>query len=133
MDMLYSRYSNPLDLMKIYINQGRFGEFVGGFLDAEAERKKENAEKELEMKLWIAYVHSESDKSYGEWRRSVYSDDKTRNTKTSGDQSLDDNGIKAIVADLFPTHDTKGRWWTLFFFRLTCSVALWGGRDTANK
>ena len=22
---------------------------------------------------------------------------------------------------------------TFFFFRLTCSVALWGGRDTANK
>ena len=25
------------------------------------------------------------------------------------------------------------RWWTLFFFRLTCSVALWGRRDAANK
>ena len=25
-----------------------------------------------------------------------------------------------------------GRWWTLFF-RLTCSVTLWGGRDAANK
>ena len=29
---------------------------------------------------------------------------------------------------------TRGRWWTLFFFfRLTSSVALWGGRDAANK
>ena len=29
---------------------------------------------------------------------------------------------------------TQGeRWWTLFFFLLTCSVALWGGRDAANK
>ena len=28
----------------------------------------------------------------------------------------------------------RGRWWALFFFfRLTCSVALWGGRDAANK
>ena len=28
-----------------------------------------------------------------------------------------------------------GQWWTLsfFFFRLTCSVVLWGGRDAANK
>ena len=25
-----------------------------------------------------------------------------------------------------------GRWWSLFF-RLTCSVMLWGGRNTANK
>ena len=28
----------------------------------------------------------------------------------------------------------RGRWRTLFFFfRLTCSVALWGGRDAANN
>ena len=26
-----------------------------------------------------------------------------------------------------------GRCWTIFFFRLTCSVVLWGGRDAANK
>ena len=27
-----------------------------------------------------------------------------------------------------------GQWWTLFyFFRLTCLVVLWGGRDAANK
>ena len=24
-------------------------------------------------------------------------------------------------------------WWSLFFFRLPCSVLLWGGRNTANK
>ena len=30
---------------------------------------------------------------------------------------------------------TQGeQWWRLFFFfRLTCSVVLWGGRDAANK
>ena len=29
---------------------------------------------------------------------------------------------------------TQGeQWWTLFFFRLACSVALWGGRDAENK
>ena len=29
---------------------------------------------------------------------------------------------------------TQGeRWWTLFFFSLSCSVTLWGGRDAANK
>ena len=26
----------------------------------------------------------------------------------------------------------RGRWWTLYF-RLICSVVLWGGRDAANK
>ena len=29
---------------------------------------------------------------------------------------------------------TQGeQWWSFFFFRLTCSVMLWGGRSTANK
>ena len=32
MDLLYARYSNPMDLMGRYINQGRFGEFVHEFL-----------------------------------------------------------------------------------------------------
>jgi len=45
MDLLYRAYSNPLDLMNIYINQGRFGKFVEGFLEAEYERKKAEAEK----------------------------------------------------------------------------------------
>ena len=107
MDMLYRRYSNPMDLINRYINQGRFGEFVSGFLDQESERNKEEAERELEMKLWIAYIHSESDKSYGEWRKCVRSDDsvKNKNTKAGGDQSLDDDGIKSIIADLFPTQE----------------------------
>ena len=104
MDMLYARYSNPLDLMKIYINQGRFGEFVSGFLDSESERKQHEAERDLEMKLWIAYIHSETDKSYGEWKRGVgVGDNSQGKTTTSGDQSLDDDGIKAIIIDLFPT------------------------------
>ena len=28
---------------------------------------------------------------------------------------------------------TQGGRWSTLFFRLTCSVALWGGRDAANK
>ena len=36
---------------------------------------------------------------------------------------------------LVPALTQRGRWRTLFFFffRLTCSVALWGGRDAANN
>ena len=33
---------------------------------------------------------------------------------------------------LFSALTQGGRWWTLFF-RLTCSVVLWEGRDAANK
>ena len=36
---------------------------------------------------------------------------------------------------LISTLSQGGRWWTLcvFFFRLTCSVLLWGGSDSANE
>ena len=102
MDMLYSRYSNPLDLMNVYINQGRFGKFVTGFLEAEHKRKTEEAEKDQEMKLWIAYIHSRSELSYGEWRNKVCSTGSGHAKKGGGDQSLDDDGIKTIIADLFP-------------------------------
>lgn len=103
MDMLYSRYSNPFDLMKVYINQGRFGQFVSGFLQEEHKRKTEETEKEQEMYLWIAYIHSHSDVPYGEWKKRVCSPQSAVDEKTcGGDQSLDDEGIEAIINDLFP-------------------------------
>ena len=34
---------------------------------------------------------------------------------------------------LFYALTQGGQWWTVFFFRLSWSVALWGGRDAANK
>lgn len=101
MDMLYSRYSNPLDLMSMYINQGRFGDFVAGFCTAEYDRKKEEAEKDKENKLWMAYVYSHSDLSYRDWKNKVCSTDKPAVTHGS-DESLDDEGIRTIINDLFP-------------------------------
>lgn len=99
MDLLYSRYSNPMDLVKMYINQGRFGAFVQGFLEAEAERRKQEAEKENEMKLWIAYVHSYSGKSYDEWKKQIFQSSTTTTGKSDAD--LNDDGIQAIFDDLF--------------------------------
>lgn len=101
MDMLYRAYSNPLDLMNMYINQGRFGKFVSGFLEAEYERRKAEAEKDEDWKLWLMYVHSYSDKTFGEWKSEVIKNAKTSNT--SKDHELTDNGIQSIVNDLFPS------------------------------
>ena len=42
--------------------------------------------------------------------------------------------LVSSMSDFRP--DTGGWWWTVFiflFFRLTSSVALWGGEDAANK
>ena len=102
MDMLYRAYSNPLDLMNMYINQGRFGKFVTGFLEAEYERKKETAEKDFDWKLWMMYINSITDKSYGDWKEDVLQNasDKTRKTK---DDYLTDDGIEAIMTKLFPS------------------------------
>ena len=71
MDLLFSRYASPFDFMRPYIEQGRFGEFVTEVITAENQRRKEQAEKEDEEKLWIAYVHSCSDKSYSKWRSEI--------------------------------------------------------------
>jgi hypothetical protein len=103
MDMLYRAYSNPLDLMNTYINQGRFGKFVTGFLEAEYERRKEEAEKDGEWKLWMLYINSSSDKPFGEWKSEVLKNANTRIKKANKDHELTDDGIQSIVSKLFPS------------------------------
>lgn len=102
MDMLYRAYSNPLDLMNMYINQGRFGKFVTGFLESEYERRKEEAEKDYDWKLWMMYINSYSDMSYGEWKQSVQKNASNR-TRKNKDDDLTDDGIQSIVSRLFPS------------------------------
>jgi hypothetical protein len=103
MDMLYRAYSNPLDLMNRYINQGRFGKFVTGFLEAEYDRRKEEAEKDENWKLWIMYVHSYSEKSFGEWKSEVIKNAKTDRRNANKDYELTNDGIKSIISGLFPS------------------------------
>ena len=102
MDMLYRAYSNPLDLMNHYINQGRFGKFVTGFLEAEYERRKAEDEKDYNWKLWMMYINSYSDMTFGEWKESVHKNASERKRKNK-DDDLTDDGIEAIVNELFPS------------------------------
>ena len=76
MDLLFSRYASPLDFMKLYIDQGRFGEFVEGIISLENKRKKENEEKENDDKLWQAYIRSMSEKSFIDWKKELKEDSK---------------------------------------------------------
>lgn len=98
MDLLYSRYSNPMDLMKRYINQRRFGTFVQSFIEAEAERRKQ----ENDNKLWDIFVHSYGylEHSFSEWKKQISQPGSTTPTGKS-DADLNDDGIKAIFDDLF--------------------------------
>lgn len=100
MDMLYARYSNPMDLMNSYIRRGRFGAFVQSFMEQERERQKAEAEKDDEWRLWIAYVHSHSDKSFNDWKADLRGSAKPAG-RTGGDQDLDDKSITAIIDRLF--------------------------------
>ena len=98
--MLYRAYSNPLDLMNMYINRGRFGNFVEGFLQAEYERKKAEAEKNNDWMLWVAYIHSYSSESFTDWKKRHCGSGGTTKKKSS-DAELDDKGISNLLTDLF--------------------------------
>lgn len=107
MDMLYARYSSPMDLMSEYISRGRFGDFIEGFLQAEKDRKKEEAERDEDQKMWLAYVYSNTDpnKSFKDWKAEVLGRAGTSaaGKKTAGsDFDLDEKGIKDIIGKLFP-------------------------------
>ena len=101
MDLLYSRYANPMELVNSYINRGRFGEFVSSFVESEYKRRKEEIDKDDDLKLWIMYCHSYSDKSYRDWKNEILGIRENGKKKTK-DADLTDEGVKAILDDLFP-------------------------------
>ena len=109
MDLLFSRYASPFEFMRPYIEQGRFGEFVTEIITAENNRRKEQAEKEDEEKLWTAYIHSYSDKSYSDWKSEIMrpeSRDRQRSKKRDEDMTKDD--IDNLMKRLFKD-DTPGQ------------------------
>lgn len=71
MDMMYQRYTCPLEFMNLYIENGQFGQLVTDIIESEHKRKQEEAEKEEERKLWELYLHSMSDKSFNEWKNEM--------------------------------------------------------------
>lgn len=86
--------------MNRYINQGRFGSFVQGFLEAEFERKKEKED----CKLWTAYIHSYSEESFIDWKKRVTGSASTEPTHSANsDAELTEDGIQSIVNKLFPS------------------------------
>jgi len=93
MDLLYSRYSNPMDLMHYYMNQGRFGEFVTNIIELEHERKKEEEAKLEEQKLWSLYIHSMSEDSFNNWKKKVLQPAKPGHTRDEDMTTSDALGI----------------------------------------
>lgn len=89
----------------MYINRGQFGKFVEGFLDAERKRREEQAEKDDDQKLWSMYVqvivHGQTDETFLDWKKRVLRTD-DGGQKPNRDNDLGNDGIKAIISDLFP-------------------------------
>jgi hypothetical protein len=77
---------------------------VEGFLQAENDRKKAEEKKDKDLKEWIAYVHSYSEKSFDDWKAELLSTAAAKTgKKTAGsDFDLDDKGIQNIIGKLFP-------------------------------
>lgn len=98
MDLLYSRYSNPLEFMRLYINQGRFGEFVAEILEMDQKRKQEETEKDNEQKMWEMYLHSMADKSFNDWKKDILSNSNSNQKPASlsmNDDQVEDAKQKA--------------------------------------
>lgn len=107
MDLLFSRYASPFEFIRLYIEQGRFGEFVTEIISAENKRRKEQAEKEDEEKLWAAYIHSYSDKSYSDWKSEIMrpaSRERERSKKRDEDMTKADidNLMKRLFKEKTP-------------------------------
>ena len=101
--MLYSIYSNPMDLVDRYIKQRRFGEFVQGFMKAEHERKKQVMDVVNECLTQIAYiqvcVHGYYNGTYEEYKKSTIAPANTSGKKSTADMT--ENDIKALYIKLF--------------------------------
>lgn len=99
--MLYSRYSNPMEFMRLYIDQGRFGEFTAEVFDAEKKRREELDEQRTDDRLWAAYIHSYSDKSFADWKSELLQPVRGRSAgKRDEDMTKDD--IDRLLKRLFP-------------------------------
>lgn len=91
-----------MDLVSRYINTGRFGTFVNNFLEEEYNRRKEEAEKDQEWKLWVLYVNSYAEESFGDWKNRVLPKGSSGKASSGSDTELDDDGIQAIINSRFP-------------------------------
>jgi hypothetical protein len=104
MDMLYAKYSCPMDLVSMYINRGRFGEFVDEFLTLEVERRKAEMEQQMHRDLWEMYVHSEYTGSFEDYKKLVTKPVSTTTggtTRANSDTDLTEKGAEAIISTFF--------------------------------
>ena len=104
---MYQRYPDPRGLLSLYIDSGRFGELVENLLTAEIARRKEEAEKENERKMWELYLHSNTDKSFKDWRDEIMRNHKAQakaGAQTGKrDEDMTSEDVDSLLSKLFPS------------------------------
>lgn len=105
MDLLFSRYASPLDLINTYISSGRFGEFVTNFLELENERIKEKHERDENWRLWIMYTRlypAYTQDTFQKWRAGLITESEKQVTSGCSDADLTEEDIQDIINSVFP-------------------------------
>ena len=67
MGLLYEKYASPNELINRMLKTGRLYDFVKHVV----KRKNEEAEKEEDNKLWLAYLSSNSGKTFATWKKEI--------------------------------------------------------------
>ena len=96
MDLLFSRYASPVDFMKLYIDQGRFGEFVAEIIEMDNQRKREAKEKENDDKLWQAYIRSGTEKSFNAWKKELEQKNENQSSSQLATLSMTDERVADV-------------------------------------
>lgn len=90
--------------MRTYIKRGRFGEFVENIIISYNKRKQEETEKENEDRLWLAYVHTMSNKPFTEWKKEVLEGSKEPESYSMTNEQVADTiqDVKGILKKISP-------------------------------
>ena len=104
MDLLYSRYASPMDLVNLYLEQGRFGEFVENIIELENERKLAEEEKENDNKLWSMFIHSyvPEGTTFYAWKKEALKQPANQGKAHTKDENMTGKDIQNIMDKLFP-------------------------------
>lgn len=91
----------------MYIDGGQFGKLIEDLLDSEIKRRREEAEKENDRKMWELYLHSSTDKSYKEWHDEIMRNQKAQakgaNAPGKRDEDMTDEDVDTLLKKLFPS------------------------------
>lgn len=101
MDLLYQRYASPFEFMRLYIEQGRFGEFVKEIVTAENKRRNEQAEKEWDDRLWIAYIRSGLENTSFDEYKALVLKPVSRQSTGKKDEDMTEEDINNLLKKLF--------------------------------